>query len=100
MLEHDQHDHALGSRSSRHGRAAQGVAQADLSRRPDRLRHGRSRWRLHRPQPLGGGAKIMFSDRAVVPTEFELTIAQKRETVRARIVWRHADMAGVALYPG
>jgi hypothetical protein len=48
----------------------------------------------------GGGAKIMFSDRAVVPTEFELTIAQKRETVRARIVWRQADMAGVALYPG
>src|SRR5258708_7346856 len=41
------------------------------------------------------GARISITNTATVPDEFDLTIKQKDGTLRARIVWRHADEAGV-----
>jgi hypothetical protein len=41
------------------------------------------------------GAKICFTNTATVPDEFDLTIKQKDYALRARIVWRRADEAGV-----
>ena len=41
------------------------------------------------------GAKICFSNVASIPEEFDLAIAQKQKTYRARIVWRNADQAGI-----
>jgi hypothetical protein len=41
------------------------------------------------------GAKISFTNTATVPDEFDLTIKQKGRSLFARIVWRHADEAGV-----
>ena len=42
------------------------------------------------------GAKIGFSNTALIPSEFDVLIPQKGESRRARIVWRGDKQAGVA----
>lgn len=42
------------------------------------------------------GAHIEFTNTAILPDEFDLTIARKEATFRARTVWRSEDTAGVA----
>jgi hypothetical protein len=49
------------------------------------------------------GAKLDFNGAAIIPDEVDLTIAKRDETLRARIVWRRGDEAGVVfrqLQPG
>lgn len=41
------------------------------------------------------GARIEFTNTAIVPAKFDLTIARKEATFRARTVWRSEDTAGV-----
>ena len=41
------------------------------------------------------GAKIVFSDAAAVPAEFDLMIHRKGESRRARLVWRDQTQAGI-----
>ena len=41
------------------------------------------------------GAKLVFTQTATVPQEFDLSLHQER-VFRARVVWRRADEAGVA----
>jgi hypothetical protein len=41
------------------------------------------------------GAKLVFESTVLLPGEFDLTLPQKRESRRARIVWRQQDEAGV-----
>jgi hypothetical protein len=41
------------------------------------------------------GARVEFTNTAVLPDEFDLTIARKDATFRARTVWRDEDTAGV-----
>lgn len=41
------------------------------------------------------GAKISFSATALIPAEFDVLIAQKDESRRARIVWRKDLQAGI-----
>lgn len=43
-----------------------------------------------------GGAKVTFSNTAVVPDRFDLKIARKERSFRARMIWRAPDEAGVA----
>ena len=43
-----------------------------------------------------GGAKVIFTNTAVVPDQFDLQIARKERSFRARMVWRSPDEAGVA----
>jgi hypothetical protein len=43
-----------------------------------------------------GGAKVTFSNTAVVPERFDLKIAHKERSFRARMIWRAPDEAGVA----
>lgn len=45
------------------------------------------------------GAKIELQQRAKLPDEINLTIAQHGECRRARIVWHHAGDAGIAFVP-
>jgi PilZ domain len=42
------------------------------------------------------GAKVVFDHTTTVPDEFDLTIARKERTFRARTIWRRADEMGVA----
>jgi hypothetical protein len=42
------------------------------------------------------GAKLDFNGAATIPDEVDLTITNREETRRARIVWRRGDEAGVA----
>jgi hypothetical protein len=42
-----------------------------------------------------GGARVEFVNTAILPDEFDLTIARKGTTFRARSVWRGEDTAGV-----
>ena len=42
-----------------------------------------------------GGARIEFTNTAILPDEFDLTIACKEATFRARTVWRSENAAGV-----
>jgi hypothetical protein len=42
------------------------------------------------------GAKIVFSGKAMIPNEFDLTLRETGETRRVRIVWRKDLQAGVA----
>ncbi len=42
------------------------------------------------------GAKVTFANPSAVPDAVELTIAHKKHTFRARVVWRRRDEAGVA----
>jgi hypothetical protein len=44
----------------------------------------------------GDGAKLVFTQTATVPQEFDLSVHQNERTYRARVVWRRADEAGVA----
>jgi hypothetical protein len=41
------------------------------------------------------GARVEFINSAVLPDEFDLTIARKEATFRARTVWRGEDTAGL-----
>lgn len=42
-----------------------------------------------------GGAKVIFSNTAVVPDQFDLKIARKERSFRARMIWRAPNEAGV-----
>jgi len=44
----------------------------------------------------GAGAKVTFTNTAVVPDRFDLTIACKDRSYRARMVWRRPEEAGIA----
>lgn len=41
------------------------------------------------------GARVEFVSTAILPDTFDLTIARKEATFRARTVWRSEDTAGV-----
>jgi PilZ domain-containing protein len=41
------------------------------------------------------GAKVTFTNTAVVSDQFDLTIAHKERSFRARMAWRSIDEAGV-----
>jgi PilZ domain-containing protein len=41
------------------------------------------------------GAKVTFTNTAVVPDRFDLTIAHKERSFRARMAWRSIDEAGI-----
>ena len=43
-----------------------------------------------------GGAKVTFSNTATVPDQFDLKIAPKERSFRARMIWRAPNEAGVA----
>ncbi|HSL80864.1 MAG TPA: PilZ domain-containing protein [Pseudolabrys sp.] len=43
-----------------------------------------------------GGAKVTFSNTAAVPDQFDLKIARKERSFRARMIWRAPNEAGVA----
>jgi hypothetical protein len=42
------------------------------------------------------GARDHLTNTAVIPDQFDLTIARKERSFRARMVWRSVDEAGVA----
>jgi hypothetical protein len=42
-----------------------------------------------------GGAKVAFTNTAVVPEQFDLAIARKERSFRARMIWRTPDEAGI-----
>jgi hypothetical protein len=42
-----------------------------------------------------GGAKVTFSNTAVVPDQFDLKIARQERSFRARMIWRAPNEAGV-----
>ncbi|MBV9395795.1 MAG: PilZ domain-containing protein [Methylobacteriaceae bacterium] len=44
------------------------------------------------------GAKLVFEGSVLLPGEFELTLPQKGESRRARIVWRQQDEAGIVFF--
>jgi hypothetical protein len=41
------------------------------------------------------GAKLVFEGTVLLPGEFDLTLPQKGESRRARVVWRQQDEAGI-----
>ena len=41
------------------------------------------------------GAKVTFVNTVLVPKEFDLTITQRAQTLRARMIWRQCGEAGV-----
>ena len=41
------------------------------------------------------GARVHLTNTAVIPDQFDLTIARKERSFRARVVWRSVDEAGV-----
>ena len=41
------------------------------------------------------GARLIFSDTVTIPDIVDLYIAQKEQTLRAQIHWRHGDEVGV-----
>jgi hypothetical protein len=43
------------------------------------------------------GALLVFPHTAVMPGEFSLHIPQRSETLKAEVIWRRHDRAGVAL---
>ncbi|HET7806047.1 MAG TPA: PilZ domain-containing protein [Pseudolabrys sp.] len=43
-----------------------------------------------------GGAKVTFDSTAVVPDRFDLKVARKERSFRARMIWRTPNEAGVA----
>ena len=43
-----------------------------------------------------GGAKVTFNNTATVPDQFDLKIARKEHSFRARMIWRAPNEAGVA----
>jgi hypothetical protein len=42
-----------------------------------------------------GGAKVVLTNAAIIPDHFDLTIARKDRSFRARMVWRGLNEAGV-----
>jgi hypothetical protein len=42
------------------------------------------------------GARVIFADEVSIPDVVELYIPQKDQNLRAHIVWRHANEAGIA----
>jgi hypothetical protein len=46
------------------------------------------------------GARVELTNTAVLPDEFDLTIARKETTYRARTVWRSEDTAGLVFIDG
>ena len=48
----------------------------------------------------GGGAKVVFAGTAIVPDAFDLEVARKERTFRARMVWRRENEVGVAFAEG
>jgi hypothetical protein len=42
------------------------------------------------------GARLIFSDAVTTPDVLDLYIAQKEQTLRAQVIWRHAQEVGVA----
>jgi len=42
------------------------------------------------------GAKVTFTNTAVVPDQFDLMIARKERSFRARVIWRAPNEAGIA----
>jgi PilZ domain len=44
----------------------------------------------------GLGARIVFSDTVSIPSEVDLHIPQKSQTLRARVIWRYDDEIGLA----
>ena len=42
------------------------------------------------------GAKVTFSNTAVVPDQFDLKISRKERSFRTRMIWRKLNEAGVA----
>jgi hypothetical protein len=42
------------------------------------------------------GARVAFTNAATVPDQFDLTIARKERSFKARMVWRGVNEAGVA----
>ena len=43
-----------------------------------------------------GGAKLVLTRLATLPPEFDLSMHQNARSVRAKVVWRRLDEAGVA----
>jgi len=43
-----------------------------------------------------GGAKVIFTNTAVVPDQLDLQIARKERSFRSRMVWRAPNEAGIA----
>jgi len=43
-----------------------------------------------------GGARVTFTNTAIVPDQFDLQVARKERSFRARMVWRAPNEAGVA----
>jgi len=41
------------------------------------------------------GAKVTFTNTAVVPDQFDLMIARKERSFRARVIWRAPNEAGI-----
>jgi hypothetical protein len=44
----------------------------------------------------GGGMRILMQGARALPIDFDLVIPDKRETHRARIVWRTSEAVGLA----
>lgn len=42
------------------------------------------------------GAKVSLQNTVAIPHEFDLTINQRESTIRARMIWRRAEEAGLA----
>jgi hypothetical protein len=42
------------------------------------------------------GARLVFTQTATVPQEFDLSLHRNERTYRAKVIWRRADEAGVA----
>ncbi|MGB8125444.1 MAG: hypothetical protein WCF50_17285 [Pseudolabrys sp.] len=42
------------------------------------------------------GARVQLTNTAIVPDQFDLTIARKERSFRASMVWRSVNEAGVA----
>jgi hypothetical protein len=43
------------------------------------------------------GALLVFADPTLLPTDFDIQVAQWKEAFRARLVWRRAEQVGVVL---
>lgn len=44
------------------------------------------------------GARLTFTNTAIVPDEFDVRITKTGQTKHARIIWRNYDQAGVAFF--
>jgi hypothetical protein len=40
---------------------------------------------------------LVFADPTLLPTDFDIQVAQWKEAFRARLVWRRAEQVGVVL---